>query len=199
MALNPTFSFLSHYTSVITLFYFLGILAHNLQTFGSFYPSDWHVELSLYYVPVRILFRSQINQTCHRRVGFKLIGQISGCPLTELDNKKWGHSNACGYCPFSPLPKEAHPPCFVCCLSLVHRNSHNFELGRKLLVRFRFGERKFFLRIWNPIHILQSSFSKKFHWRLQALAQLKLKWNFDFSFIIVHWAYNCLGSLKKNR
>lgn len=73
--------------------------------------------------------------------------------------------------------KEAHQPCFPGCLS------DYFELGSQLLVRFGLYSRWLGLVTLNPKHLLQFSFSKKFHWQLQALAQLKLKGNFDFTFV----------------
>lgn len=83
--------------------------------------------------------------------------------------------------------------------TLVLRNFHHFDLCNQLVVRFGLWGRKLCLVILSLIHILQSSFSKKFLLQLQALAQLKLMWNFSFLFVIVCWVYNCLWNLKGNR
>ena len=115
MDLNPIFSFLSYYTFFYHHILFSRYISPNLWSFS---PSDWYALSFSFYLPVKILFISQINLTCHQRVDSKLIGQISGYPLNGSHQQRVKVTPKHAVLASLHSPKQAHHPSFLCLFSL---------------------------------------------------------------------------------
>lgn len=130
MDLNPIFSFLSYYT----FFYYHILFSRYISPYlWSFSPSDWYALSFSFYLPVKILFISQINLTYHQRVDSKLISQISGYPPNGSHQQRVRSPQSMRFLLLStpqgsPSPQLSLP--FLTTLGL--RNSNHFELGSQI-------------------------------------------------------------------